>query len=404
MAASILVLGGGFAGLAAANALAHRARKGGRCSVRLVDRCGHSTFTPLLPEVVSGRVRPQRVLYGLEQHCRRLGVEFIRAEVTAVSPGEGVVQTDRGALSADFVIVCLGCENDYYGNGQMKRRAPGLKSLEDALRVRSEVAMLARHVRGAGGNRPVGHVVVAGGGYAGLEAASNVARLLERMVGRAYVSLRALCPIVVVEKAEQVLSGCPDAVRDWVLGQVRAQGIDVRTNVVVGGFEGEKGVRLSDGSVLGNAFVIWCAGVKPGAACAPLSAGGSRGKRLTVDAHLRVEGASKVFAAGDVAAAVPPGEAAPLRMAVQFSLAGGRCAALNALRALDGRGLADFSPADLGYVVPLAHAQGAGVVLGHGVYGRIPSVLHYAMCLFRTWGGENRLQVLMDLLGQGGAQ
>jgi NADH dehydrogenase FAD-containing subunit len=110
-----------------------------------------------------------------------------------------------------------------------------------------------------------------------------------------------------------------------------------------------------------------------------------------------------VFAAGDVAGPVLPGHDGPLRLAVQFSIAGGRCAARNVLRSTTGEPQRPFRAKDLGYVVPLAPGQAAGVVLGLEMVGRAPSLLHYMMCAARSWAWSDRVGILVDLLRRGEA-
>jgi NADH dehydrogenase len=244
--------------------------------------------------------------------------------------------------------------------------------------------------------------VVVGGGYTGFEVASHVAYRLHMMTGRPYRELRRLCSITIVEKAPEVLRNVSPRVREWAVQIIHRFGVEVRTRCSVEAFA-EDGVTLSDGSRLERAVVAWCAGVTPGSPVAELDAPRTRGGRLEVDECLCLPGAANVFAAGDVAGATLAGEEGPLRMAIQFSLAEGRCAAGNALRTLDRKPLQPFRATDLGYLVPLAPGRAAGVVLGWEGVGRLPSALHYAMCSIRSWSWANRLGIPLDLMRGGGA-
>jgi len=172
MMCEVVVLGGGFAGLAAVGKLARRMHTRGDLRVRLVDRSTHSTFAPLLPDLLSGRLRPQHLLYDLRRHCRRLGVSFHHAQVTGASLSPLRVMTSGGPLSADFVVVCLGCESNYFGDAAMARLAPGLKSVKEGLTIRGRAEALAKALR-HDARRSVGHLVIVGGGYTGFEVASH---------------------------------------------------------------------------------------------------------------------------------------------------------------------------------------------------------------------------------------
>ena len=310
MPAEILILGGGYAGLAAAGTLARLRRRGADVRVRLIDRNACSVASPMLPDLISGRVGPDRLRHPLGPHCRRLGVEFVRADVREISVTDRQAATDRGSFRADGMIFCLGCENNYFGDEQMRARAPGLKSIAEALAIRSAAERLVDRARGDAGWRPA-HLVVVGGGYTGFETASHLADLARRRVGGSFRRLRRFVRVLVVEKGDSVLRNVSPEVRLWAVRLMRAYGLEVRTGVTVASLEPPRAVALTDGTVLDGAMVVWTAGVSPGPACAALSAPGSRAGRLTVDDRLRLAGAERVFAAGDVAGAVRPGTGQP---------------------------------------------------------------------------------------------
>jgi NADH dehydrogenase len=395
MGAEVLVLGGGFAGLAAVGELVRRRPRD--VSVRLIDSRPASAFSPLLPDLISGRVGPQNVSLPLAPHCSRLGVAFTLARVTGIVPDAVTVETDAGAFTGDGLIVCLGCETNYFGSRDAKAHALGLKSIEEGLAIQRETLRLARSLQGRAGSEPAAAVVVVGGGYTGLEAASHIAYLLHRASGRSYEELQRVCPIVVAEKGDTVLRQCSENIRRQTLRTAAEYGLDVRTNCTVESFSGTD-VTLSDGSVMKNAMAVWAAGVSPGEPCSSLPVPKTPGGRLAVDEFLRLPGAPRAFAAGDVAGPIPAGAEEPLRMSVQFALDGGRCAARNALRALAGKALAPFKPRDLGYVVPFAPGRAIGAVLGREMSGRLPFALHYLMCIIRSWSWRGRVGIVSDLV------
>jgi NADH dehydrogenase len=384
----VTILGGGFAGLAAAAELAsHRAE----VSVRLIDRRQANVFWPLLPDVISGRIDTRHLAFPLAGHCRRLGVEFVRATVRSIDPVAARAETDAGTFEADFLLDALGCETNYFGRDDVRLQSIGLKSLREAVAIREAAAtLLARD-----GVGPV-HLVVVGGGYTGFEVASHLAYLAARLTRLEFRRLGRAARVVVLEKADDVLRNCSPDTRRWSRRLLAGIGVTLHTGVTIERFE-EEAVRLTDGRLLPRARVVWSAGVAPGEASAALSASHGGG-RLHVDRHLRLRGFERTFAAGDVAAPVPPGRHEPLRMGVQFSLSGGRTAAQNILRAADGRELLDFQPLDPGYLVPLAPGRAAGVVMGIEFRGRFPYLLHYFMGTVRSWGFANRCGVLGDLL------
>jgi NADH dehydrogenase len=388
----VLVLGGGFAGLAAARRLARDGR--GDLAVRLIDQRDQSVFSPLLPDLISGRIRPRSITAPIAPFCRRHGIQFTRAAVKQLLPEKGRVVTDAGEFSADFILLALGCVTNYFGDDEMKRRTFALKSVEEGLAIHGRLCGMIDRARTSG--RPAG-VVVVGGGYTGIEIASHVAHLVHRRAALPFRRIAEVCTVVVVEKGDTVLGNVSANVRAWAADLMRGYGVEILTETSADAPDDQARVKLSNGRTLENALMIWATGVTPGDEIGAFNPERIRG-RVAVDEHLRVKGHERMFAAGDVAGPCPPGRDQPLRMGIQFSLAGGDCAARNLLNAIRGRPLRLFAPWDPGYIVPLTPRKAAGLIAGHEMHGLLPSLLHYFMCILRSWRWRERLSILRDLI------
>lgn len=398
MAKDILVLGGGFAGLAAVRELVRRRRRGADIRIRLVDKMFHSIFYPLLPALVSGMVRPEHLVYPFRPFCRRHGVLFLQAEVKEIRLDAGQVVTSAGTLAYDGLIIALGCETNYFGRGELRAKTFSIHTVRSALEIAREATTLVENVEIGGDPEGRAHVLIVGGGYSGFEVAGEIAELIHARTMHPYARLRELIDIAILEINDRVLPHSSDKIREWVVAMARQYDIRVATRTTVREFPGDRTVVLSDGQLLRNAMIIWTPGVAPGPVCANLDVPKIRGGLLAVDAHLAVPGHPGAFAAGDVAGAVPPGRGEPLYMAVQFALCGGRTAARNAIRSLRGAPLEIFDPRDLGYVVPMAPGEGVGRILGREVRGKLPYWLHFVMSTARSWGGANKREVVYDFL------
>jgi len=395
MAIRVLVLGGGFAGLSAARELAKHRGKGADVEVVLIDRRGDSVFSPLLPDLISRRVRPDHVLFPLGPFCTRLGVDFVQADILRINAGERRVETTEGTYGGDAIVICLGCETNYYGNESAESSAPGLKTVEEAHGIRASTLGAMEATASGQDRRPV-HLLVVGGGYTGFEIATHLSLLLRDVRESLGVVRRERVRLMILEASDEVLWGCSPRVRSKALQMAGRFGVEVFKNLTVEEFLEDRTVRLTDGRTIENTRVVWAAGVRPGPVCDTLDVPRREGGRVSVDEHLRVIGHAGVFAAGDVAGAAPGGTERSLRMSVQFSLAGGVCAARNALLSAQGRQCVAFSPLDPGYVVPLARGQATGIVLGKEVSGFVPYALHYFMSVVRAWGWRNRWGLIAD--------
>ncbi len=398
MPKEVLVLGGGFAGPAAVEELARERRGGADIRVRLVDRRPYGVFYPLLPNLISGMVRPEHLTVDLLRFCRRRGAEFVQAEVRSLSLDDRRVETSAGPLRWDSLIVALGCTTNYFGRDEYRDRTLALHSVRDALAIATRATTLVEESAVAGDPEGRAHVLVVGGGYTGFEVAAEIAELIHVRTRIPYARLSRVLDIGIVEVADKVLPHSSDTVRAWVVDLVGRYGIRVATRTTVKELPGDRTVELSDGTVLRDAMVIWAPGVTPVPEVASLPVPKTRGHLLEVDRYLRLPGHGEAFAAGDIAGVTPPGRKEMLYMSVQFSLMGGRTAARNAVSALRGRTLKVFDPRDLGYVVPLAPGEGAGIVLGREVVGRLPYFLHFVMSTWRSWGIRNKVSVATDFI------
>jgi NADH dehydrogenase len=367
----VVIVGGGFAGLWSARTLAKRARAD-RLDVTLVNPRPTSDFHPLLPDVVGGRVRRTSATYNLRRAEQRWALRFRQAEATAVDADRRVVVTTNGDVPFDHVIVATGALTNFRGRDDFRPHAFTLESARDA----ESMIAAARDRSGA--------FVVAGGGPTGVELATN---------------LRLRCwprrpRIVLAEFLPRLCSLLPESHGRYVLRNVRRMGIDVRLGTTVETVDGST-VALSDGERIAGARLIWAAGVAPGAVARELPRGDRNGRAAT-DEYLQAgEG---IWAAGDAAGFVRPGESQPIRMSVQHAIGGGVAAARNVLNAIDGRDLQPFRPLDLGYIVPMANGRSCGTAMGVPVFGAPATALHYVMSGFRSQAPAKTAGVLTDAL------
>jgi len=368
----VIVIGAGFAGLAAVRELEPLSRERGDITVRLFDAHPYTTMVPSLPDLAGGRLA-QAVLTG---HIERLlgpGVTFHAERVDAIDLDEKCVIVGESRYAYDALVLAAGSVTNLFSFDQALEAVHTLDSIDDANRIRQDFAEYMRQ-----SERPL--AVVVGGGYTGMELACNI-----QFAGRSFDPPPKVC---VVELKDRILPFMPERVRDYMERQAKRRGIELILGASVERFDGAN-VVLSNSRRLEDVFLCWSTGTRFALDDIRGDCERIRDGRLVVQADLSLPGHPDVYAAGDAAAIQHKGQV--LRKAVNFARDSGRRAGLNIRRTLEGEGTKPYRPVDLGWVIPFCDVGVGKLFERLPVRGRLPLALHYAMCGLRNYSLSNRL-------------
>src|SRR5437763_15330302 len=207
----VVIIGGGFAGLDAARALAHAPVR-----ITLLDRHNHHVFQPLLYQVATAALSPGDIASPIRWILRhQRNVEVFLADVTSIDTASRQVITDGGPLSYDFLLVAAGAAHAYFGHGEWASRAPGLKTLDDALEMRRRVLLAfqaAERATDTEAQRRLLTVVIVGGGPTGVELAGALAEIARQSLAHDFRAIRpASARIVLVEGGPRLIPAFPAA-------------------------------------------------------------------------------------------------------------------------------------------------------------------------------------------------
>lgn len=387
----VVVVGGGFAGLAAVRSLGDA-----DVDVLLLDRDANSTFQPLLYQVATGGLNPGDVTYSLRAvHSRHPNTRFRRAHVTGLDPGARRVRTAAGDdVVYDYLILCGGVSTNFAGVPGAAEHARGMYSRTEAEELRdllyASFEAVAQGVPGA--TEPV--VVVVGGGATGVELAGTLAELRNVTAAVLYPELDAeRIRIVLVEMTDEVLGSFAPRLRAYAARELRARGVELRLATSVTEVRRD-GVVLGDGEVLPSVVTVWASGVKVRDEVSAWRLPQGPGGRIRVGADLRVVDPPEIFAVGDIAAP----ERGALPQLAQPALQGGDHAGRQIRRLLAGEPTEPFRYHDRGMMATIGR-RAAVLELPNGLTmrGRLAwfgwLVLHLAMLM----GNRNRLASLANL-------
>lgn len=303
----VVIVGAGFGGLACAQALG----KERDLEVTVLDRTNHHLFQPLLYQVATAALAgpdiamPVRSLLSRHQNTR-----VLLTEVTELDLDAGVLRTDGGPssdsqdLSYDYLVLALGAKTSYFGHDEWEAHAPGLKSLEDAVEIRTRILLAfekAESIDDPKLRERLLTFVIIGGGPTGVELAGSIAELASKILGEDFRTVRPEeAKIILVDGGQELLSNFGAHLAQSAKEQLEELGVSVRLGARVKSIEAGA-VVLEDGVRLVAETVLWAAGVR--ATRLALQVGGEHdgNGRVMVQNDCSIPGHPNVFAIGDMA-------------------------------------------------------------------------------------------------------
>ncbi len=388
----VVIVGGGFGGLAVARGLEHAPVR-----ITLIDRQNHHTFQPLLYQVATAALNATDIAVPIRRVLRKQkNARVVMAEVQAIDPQRRRVRCADGELGYDTLVLATGATHSYFGHDDWAARAPGLKSVDDALEIRNRVLSAfeaaEREDDPAEQARLITFVVV-GGGPTGVELAgalSEVAR--ETLIDDFRRVDPAKAKVILLEGADRVLPAMTQETSRKAREQLERLQVEVRTGVLATVIDAE-GV-VAGGERIAAGTVLWAAGVAASPLARSLGVPLDRAGRVLVEPDLTVPGFPDVYAIGDVAALAISGK--PVPGVAAAAIQEGKATARNVERVLRGLPRQPFRYQDRGTMATIGRAA-AVADLGSIELSGLPAWLAWLFVhLLFLVGFKNRFSVLME--------
>ncbi len=334
----VVIVGGGFGGLAAAKAL-------GKAPVEviLIDRTNHHVFQPLLYQVATSVLAPSQMSSPIREVLRRhKNTKVIMGEVTGVDKAQRCVfvnDADRAhvAVPYDYLILATGARHSYFGHDEFEKFAPGLKSLADAVGIRNKILSAFEQAEAEENvdlHRDLLTFVLVGAGPTGVEMAAALAIFVRTSLRSEF---RRIDPtsarIVLIDAARNVLGTFAPSLSDAAELHLQKLGVEIHLGHAVEKIDSE-GVIVA-GERIASKTVIWTAGVTPSPAGKWLGVETDRAGRVRIQPDLRVPNHPEVFVVGDTASLDQDGK--PLAGVAQVAMQQGRYAGKLIRRQLAGK-------------------------------------------------------------------
>jgi NADH dehydrogenase len=359
----IVILGGGFAGMTAAECLERELQKDPSVSITLVSETNALLFTPMLAEVAGSSLEPSHISTPLRTTLHR--TEFIRGRVTAVDLESRRVMLEAGMdgaescqseLNYDHLVFALGAVSNYLGLSNVQKLAFDFKSLIDAIRIRNRVIEMferADRERDVESRKTLLTFVIAGGGFAGVELAGALNDFARGILAD-YPNLRSEdVRIVLVHSRDRILPELSESLGRYAQKRMEMRGVEFRLNTRLTDAR-EGAVVLSDGEIPAETLV-WTAGTAPNPLTKTLPLEKDKRGGLIVARDLSVGGHAGVWALGDCAAVVDAKTGKPCPPTAQFALREAATLARNIRATLEGRATKGFHFDSLGALCVVGH-------------------------------------------------
>jgi NADH dehydrogenase len=388
-----VIVGGGFGGLNAARALA-----GADARVTLLDRHNYHLFQPLLYQVATASLSPGDVASPIRWILRhQANVEVLLANVRRIDPGARLVIVDGGEpIAYDYLILAAGAAHAYFGHPEWAERAPGLKTLDDALEMRRRVLSAfeaAERETDAAKQRRLLTFVIVGAGPTGVELAGALAEIARQSLRHDF---RRIHPesarIVMVEGSPYVLPPFPDRLRDAARRSLERLGVEVRTGSIVTGVD-DDGVTVGAEHISAST-VLWAAGVAASPIAQSLGVPLDRAGRVTPEPTLALAAHPNIFIVGDMCVFVQDGK--PLPGVAQVAMQQGTRAGQNIRRAIAGLPLEPFRYKDYGIMATIGRGSAVGDIFGLKISGFFAWLFWIFLHIFWLIGFRNRFVVMTE--------
>jgi NADH dehydrogenase len=389
----VVVIGGGFGGLNAARALAKAPVR-----VTVVDRRNHHLFQPLLYQVATASLSPADIASPIRAILRKQDdASVLLAEVTGIDLARKEIALDGERLTYDYLILAAGAGHSYFGHDDWEKRAPGLKSLEDALEIRRRILLAfedAERVSVETERDRLMTFIVVGGGPTGVELAGALGEISRHTLARDFEHIDPTwAKIFLLEAGPRILATFPENLARRAVTDLNRLGVRVRTGALVTQVD-EEGVMLGQERISART-VLWAAGVKASPLGRLLGVALDRAGRVPVEPDLTLPGHPEVFVVGDLAS-LAGADGNPLPGVAQVAIQQGRWASANILRTIRGQAMQPFRYRDYGTMATIGRNHAIADIHGYRLAGFPAWVAWLFIHIMYLIGFRNRLVVLVQ--------
>ena len=405
----IVILGRGFGGVSVLNKLQDNFQTDVTIDITMVSKDNYLLFTPMLHEVASGMLETRHIVTPIRTFCKRSRffaatveeIDLQRKRVLIRSSSSASPKTlqatpnysadmlgdDLKFLDYDYLVIALGSETKFLGMSDMQKYAFTMKNLNDAIVLRNHIIYLIEEADQLPITRTTTEdsnvnrkelqsklltIVVAGGGFAGVETAGEINDFIRNSAKEYYHNIDyENIRVILVHSGNRLLPEMSEKLAEFALHKLRNSGIEVILRTKVIGAT-EDSVKLSDGAMIFTKTIIWSGGVSPTAVVSSLPCEHeTKSGRIVVDKYLELPEYKGVYALGDCAFIIDPNEGTPYPPTAQHAIREGLVVAKNLITEIEDKTdrKEEFNYKTKGMMATIGKRSGVGDLLGIQVQG-----------------------------------
>lgn len=295
----IVIIGGGFAGTNLANKLA----KNPGFDITLVDINNYNFFPPLIYQVATAFIEPSNISYPFRKMFQgKPNIEFHLGSLVMIHQQANIVETDKGSLPYDYLVLAMGTETNFFGNKNIESKAFPMKNIDDAITLRNHILSSlekATITSDLEEERKLRNIVIAGGGATGVEVAGMLSDMSHNIIEKDYPKfVKGVGKIYLIDGSNALLGPMSQKAQQEALKVLKGRGVEVILNTLVSDYNDDI-VSLGNDQKIPTATLVWASGVIARQAPGLPESSITRGRRIMVDEYNKVLGTENIFALGD---------------------------------------------------------------------------------------------------------
>lgn len=397
----IVIVGAGFGGLYTARHLAPFVKKN-KIDVTLINKTNYFLFTPLLHEVATGGLRPTSVSEPIREIFKNSGITIYQDTVLSINPKDKKISTENCEIKYDYLVLATGAETNYYGIEGAKENTFGLKNLDDAVKIRSQIinafekATLSKNEEE---RKKLLTFIVVGGGPTGVETVSEIAEFAGEIKNRYYKGEKRYhvkdISVCLVDTGDTILRPFNKKIQTIATQRLQKMGITLIMSKKVSSVKPQE-IVFDDGNSISASTIIWATGVTPVPPKYIEYEPSLLGGRMETDSFLRMIGISDVFVLGDTACVNQGENVPPTPMLAQVAVAEAEFVAKNIIATIKNKKLKNFIYKSKGTLVSLGQWYATGEVFSVVISGKIAWWIWRTVYLFKFLSWQKRFHIAFE--------